>query len=158
MNKLLSLYKKYEELILYAITGGFTTVVSFGTHFGSEHLLSVSAQTATIISWICSVTFAFFTNKSLVFKSKSVGGTDFIRQFFQFYAARLVSLGIEFLIISICVDKYGQFFAGLFGVSLKTNEFIFKIIAQVFILVSNYAFSKFVIFRKKKDIAAKENT
>lgn len=35
-EKIKSLYKKYEDIILYVFFGGLTTVVSWGTHFASR--------------------------------------------------------------------------------------------------------------------------
>ena len=39
---------------------------------------------------------------------------------------------------------------------LHQNEYIMKLIAQIFILVINYLFSKLVIFRKKPKEDAKD--
>jgi putative flippase GtrA len=94
MKKILELFKKYREPIMYIIVGGLTTVVSFATQF-LAHLIGADTKTifadgitlasiqalmnegstmlATVISWICSVTFAFFANKILVFESKEKG-------------------------------------------------------------------------------------
>lgn len=164
MDKLKKLYVKYESVILYVIFGGFTTLVSFGTHFGSRMIGSdfsyleggfsisalndvmassaVSAEAATVISWICAVTFAFFTNKAYVFKSRTHTAGAFIKQFLAFYGARLVSLALEAGIILVFVTLLG------------CNELFTKLIAQIVILVSNYLFSKLVIFGKGKDVAA----
>lgn len=142
MKKLLefikSTYHKYEDIVLYVIFGGLTTVVSFVTHFGSEYLFHVNTNTAVVISWICAVTFAFFTNKKWVFKSKTNTKSAFAREFFSFYAARLFSLGVESLIMFIFVQK------------LSYNELLFKILANVVVLILNYVFSKLIIFKKKK--------
>ena len=76
MKKLKKLLKKYEEIILYLLIGGLTTLVSLGTYYLLVITIldpknAIELQIANIISWICSVTFAYFTNRKFVFKSKN---------------------------------------------------------------------------------------
>lgn len=132
-----NLYIKYKELVLYVFFGGLTTVVSFGTHFGSELLFHVNSNTAVIISWVCAVTFAFITNKKWVFNSKTKTFRAFAKEFIAFYSARLFSLGVEYIIILIFVTN------------LHFNEFLFKILANVVVLILNFILSKLIVFTKK---------
>ena len=168
IEKIKGIYKKHEALILYVFFGGLTTLVSWITHFGSRNFLNASVGVATFISWICAVTFAFITNKKYVFKSEASDIIDLFRQIWLFFAARFVSLGVEWAIMYFCADKYKYTFInmfrldrveygkGLFKLELlstaeKLNEMIFKLFfASVIILVMNYAFSKAVVFRKKQ--------
>src|SRR5574344_2304183 len=71
MKKLIN---KYGEVIRYLIIGVLTTVVSLATYYLCVHTIlnasnAIELQIANIISWVVSVTFAFFTNRSYVFKS-----------------------------------------------------------------------------------------
>ena len=100
----------------------------------------------TAISWVAAVLFAFFVNKFFVFndaeKEKRTSESDEtrrgFRQFVSFVGMRLLSLGLEMIIIS-------------FGVRLlHLNEFNPKLFAQVVVVISNYFFSKFIIFTKKR--------
>ncbi len=150
LEKLKTIYQRYENIILYVFFGGLTTIVSWGTHFGSEHFFHVSVAVATAISWICSVTFAFITNKKFVFKNKTETGKGLILQVASFFAARAMSLGVEIIIMKLCADTYSDYFSSLFGVDKKTNEMIFKLFANVVILIINYVLSKLVIFKNKK--------
>lgn len=164
MKKIFELFKKYREPIMYIIVGGLTTVVSFATQFLS-HLIGAdtkaifadgitlasiqalmnegSTMLATVISWICSVTFAFFANKILVFESKEKG-KGFLREFFSFYAARIFTFGVELLSMFIFVEL------------LLFNEMAIKLGVQIMILILNYVFSKLLVFRKKKEKAENE--
>ncbi len=159
MDKIKELFIKYKEIIMYVFVGGLTTVVSFLTQF-LAHLIGadmsvfdggitlsainavmespyVSPMLASTISWICTVTFAFFANRLWVFESKAKG-KSFLWEFFSFYAARLTSYGIELLMMWVFVSVMG------------INEMLIKLIAQIIILVMNYVLSKLVVFRKKK--------
>lgn len=154
-EKIKSLYKKYEDIILYVFFGGLTTVVSWGTHFASRFFLKVPVSAATIISWVCAVTFAFITNKKFVFKNKTETTQGLIMQTLSFYAARAFSLGVEVVIMYLCADRFSEFFCSLFRVSASVNEMIFKVLANIIILIMNYALSKLVIFRNKNAEAVK---
>jgi putative flippase GtrA len=133
-NIIYKLYKKYEEEINYVFIGGCTTLVSIGSYelfnlIGIHHLVS------NIISWVLAVTFAYFTNKAIVFKNKEKG----LKQVIQFTGSRLVTLGMEEAILYIMIDL------------LSFDKLITKIIAQVVVFVSNYLFSKFIVFKKSKN-------
>ena len=76
MNKLIELYKKFSEIINYLIVGGLTTLVSLGVYYGLVLTIldpkhPVQLQIANVTSWIAAVTFAYFTNRVFVFKSKN---------------------------------------------------------------------------------------
>ena len=69
-----NIYFKYEKGLLYCFYGALTTLVSMITklvpmYFLGEGKLSVTF--CTVFSWICAVTFAFFTNKKYVFQSET---------------------------------------------------------------------------------------
>ena len=73
MKKLKELFYKYEEIILYLIVGGLTTIVSLGSYYLLVYTIlnpkvAVELQIANIISWILAVTFAYFANRRDVFK------------------------------------------------------------------------------------------
>lgn len=140
MKKLLKLYKKYEEIINYIIVGGLTTVVSLGTYYLCVFTflnpdVAVELQIANIISWICCVTFAYFTNRIFVFKSKN---EKKLKEAFNFYTSRIATLlmdmGIMFLLVTL---------AGF-------NDKIIKILVQVIVTIANYVISKLFVFRKRK--------
>ncbi|MDE7288839.1 MAG: GtrA family protein, partial [Oscillospiraceae bacterium] len=90
-------------------------------------------------------TFAFFTNKAWVFKNESKTKSDWIKQAAAFYGARLTTYFLELAFMSFTVRV------------LLQNEYVMKLIAQVFILVINYLFSKLVVFRKKREGDEKNN-
>lgn len=136
------LYYKLESIILYAFFGALTTLVSFASQYLASRAGCTTAV-STVISWICAVTFAFFVNKFFVFKENSKNAADMLKQAGQFYAARLVSGVFEVVFMVVTVDKLGL------------SEMFMKLIAQIFILIANYLFSKLIIFRKKTDDSEK---
>lgn len=129
-------YYRHESVLLYLIVGAMTTAVSLITQY-IPLLMGFPTEVNTTVSWICSVTFAFFTNKVWVFKNESKAKSDWIKQAAAFYGARLTTYFLELAFMSFTVR------------TLHQNEYVMKLIAQVFILIINYLFSKLVVFRSK---------
>lgn len=131
------LYKKYKEIIHYLIVGVLTTVVSLGVYYACvltflnpEHALQL--QAANVISWIAAVTFAYFTNRTFVFESKS----EYIgREMASFYVSRLTTLLIDMACMFLMVTLLGF------------NDKIAKLLVQVIVTVGNYILSKLFVFK-----------
>ncbi len=125
-----------RETVSYIIFGVLTTVVSFV----SQMLFSAAGFPVivnTIGSWVCAVLFAYVVNKLFVFESKTDTAKAFWRELGLFIGARVASLGMELVFMFVTVEL------------LHFSEAVCKLIAQVFILVANYIFSKLIIFKKK---------
>ena len=84
---------------------------------------------------MAAVAFAYVANKLYVFSSKTHGIKDMLREMLSFIAMRLVSLGMEFLLLYLLVDL------------LHMNHLVAKIITNVVVVISNYVFSKLFIFK-----------
>lgn len=125
-----------RETVRYIVFGVLTTVVSFVSQMLFA-ALGTPAAVNTVGSWVCAVIFAYIVNKLFVFESHTDSAKAFMRELWLFVAARLASLGMELVFMVITVDL------------LHFSEAICKLIAQVFILVANYIFSKWFIFKKK---------
>lgn len=140
MKKAKNLYKKYKEIINYLIVGILTTVVSLATYYLLVYTIldpknAFQLQVANIISWICSVTFAYFTNRKYVFESKE---QNLIKEASKFAGSRLATLFIDMGLMFVFVTW------------LHFNDKIIKIIVQVIIIVLNYILSKLFVFIKRK--------
>lgn len=134
MKKTINIYKKYEEIINYIITGGLTTFVSlFAYYICVSNFLNpqdpIKLQAANIISWICCVMFANFINRIFVLKRKNK-----INKTFKFYLSRLSTLFIDMLSMFLLVTVF------------SFNDKVSKILVQFIILLLNYIFSKFIVF------------
>lgn len=139
MKKIKELYYKYEEIISYLIVGGLTTVVSLATYYLLVYTIlnpkeAVELQIANIISWIASVTFAYFTNRKYVFKTKEKISFE---EGINFYLSRVSTLLLDMLMMYIFVSV------------LKFDDKVIKLIVQVIVIVLNYVLSKFIVFKKK---------
>ncbi len=138
MKNILALIKKYEEIIRYLIIGVLTTVVSLVTYYICVFTFlnpenGVELQIANIISWIISVAFAYITNRTFVFKSKS---KDITKEIITFIGARVVTLLMDMAIMFVFVTV------------LHLNDKLFKLVSQIVVIVANYVFSKLFVFKK----------
>lgn len=132
-------YVKYKEMLLYVLFGGLTTVLSIGIFALLNVALGLNEHISNIISWIFAVMFAFFTNRIWVFSAVTKNTGGFIMQMLKFYGGRLVTLGVEELIILIFITK------------LNFNSMLIKVFAQIVIIILNYVISKCFVFKRKKE-------
>ena len=152
MNLIKNLIIKYKELIIYGIFGIGTTLVNFLTYKLCNMLLGVEYYlVSNIIAWFVSVVFAYVTNKLFVFESKSWNVKVVSKEVPSFFAARVFSFLVEEAGLFLLVDIFGMknFGVDMLGFHISGNM-ISKVILAVFVVVLNYFFSKFVVFRKKK--------
>lgn len=126
--------KRYREQLLYLVFGGLTTVVSLGSFWLVNRVLAVNEHVANILSWLLAVLFAFLTNRRFVFEAQD---GSFVRQMLGFYGGRLLTLGMEELLILVFITW------------LQFDSMVVKIASQVLIILANYFVSKWFVFRKK---------
>lgn len=152
MNTIKKLITKYKELIVYGVFGVGTTLVNFLTYKLFNVLLGVEYYlVSNIIAWFVSVVFAYVTNKLFVFESKTWKAKVVAKEVTSFFAARIFSFVVEEAGLFLLVDVFGMknFGMNIIGFNISGNM-IAKVILAVVVVVLNYFFSKFVVFRKKK--------
>ena len=135
------LYLKYKEIINYLIFGVLSTVVSLAVYYGLTLTIldpnnGVELQIANILSWVSACTFAYFTNRKWVFENKDKAN---LAEASKFYLSRVSTLLIDMGLMFVFVTKLG------------VNDKIMKLIVQVIVVILNYIFSKFIVFKEKKD-------
>jgi putative flippase GtrA len=157
------------EIIRYLVFGVLTTFVSLGSNFGvlwgGKALFSIEDtrsagyiavfSAAKVISWICAVLFAFFTNKKWVFRDHVKGSSGIMRQLLVFSGGRLATLGLDYVLnmafLWTMTALSISFLDGLFGLSLdRINELAAWLATQFFVVASNYFLSKWFVFNRKR--------
>lgn len=134
IKKYLKLIKEYKSIILYLIFGVLSTIVSVGVYALCTRVFSMGYYLSNTISWICAVTFAFLTNRKLVFESKADTFEKKIKEGVLFYFSRVLTLVFELVLLYIGIQL------------LKINDLVVKIVANVLVIILNYIFSKFFVF------------
>ena len=137
----MTLFKKYEEIIVYLIVGVMTTIVSWFCMFFvnivifGNPLYPTSTQNLilSVVNWTAGVLFAYPTNRKFVFKSKD---KNILGEFLKFVASRVSTLILDILLRQVL---------GFLGVDV----FVTTLISAVLVIIGNYVFSKLLVFKKK---------
>jgi len=126
--------EQFQKIFRYIFIGGLTTFVSFGVFWLLAYPVNMNPNIANIISVICAVIFAYVTNKIFVFRSKCRTTKELVIEAFSFFSSRGITMLIEI--------------GGVFVLtSLRIEAMISKIIISVLVLILNYLFSQFLVFR-----------
>lgn len=162
--------KLTREVLMYLLFGVLTTLVGWIVYFaimiGGRILFKIPQEdtasgayfalytAAQIIQWVCAVLFAFFTNRKWVFtdadKNKSA-----LLQLLTFSGGRVVTLVLDYVITLFGGMLLVRLLPALNSVAigaldLNVNEIFAKVVAAVVVIVGNYFFSKFLVFKGKK--------
>lgn len=127
-----SWFNKGYEVLSYLFFGGCTTLINILT-FWVLRLLKIGVYASNVGAWVVSVLFAFITNKLFVFESKG----NALKEGVSFFIFRLISLVFDMGIMYLLVDV------------LNTNDLLSKVLANIFVIIINYVFSKIFIFKNK---------
>lgn len=137
MRVLKEMVQKHREVLVYLFFGVATTLVNMGVFFICNNTLHIDYRLSNAISWFISVLFAFVTNKYFVFESKHEDMASFIKEMFLFYWYRILSFIIDMGMMILLIEY------------IHTGDFWAKMVTQVVVVVLNYFFSKFFIFKKE---------
>lgn len=148
-----------KETVTYIFFGGLTTLVNlvvfkvFDLFFGGKWYLLTNT-----IAWIAAVAFAFVTNKLFVFESKKWTFGVLKKEIPGFLSARIGSYFVEQGGLW-CFVELLHFDEKVFDFKLLqlSGKIVAKLIIGVIVVVLNYLFSKFVIFKKKDEPNGKED-
>ena len=144
-----AIYEKYKEQIHYIIFGVATTAVNWIAYYLlmlipffapiSETEKGLGYLLANAIAFVVSVVFSYWANRTFVFENKVRGAKNVLLQFSVFAGTRLLSFGIEEALMFLFVTVLG------------VGELISKVPVAIAVVVLNYIFGKFVVFRRDKD-------
>lgn len=132
------MYKEHEEGINYLIFGFLAFVLNYCLFNILETWMHIDYMAATVLSWLLTVFFAYWTNRTFVFKSKNIGKTNIIKELCSFIGARIATEVLEVILMYLMVDI------------LQINSKIAKLVAQTAVIIANYVLSKIWIFKDSK--------
>lgn len=140
-EKIIALFKKYREIIVYVIVGGLTTVVSWVAKFLFNFIFYAGTAFPTpsqnlvlsIVNWVAGVAFAYPTNRKFVFESKD---PTILPECIKFVLSRVSTLILDAVVMQILV-------------AVGLDLYIATLISAVLVVIANYVFSKVFVFKKK---------
>jgi len=122
-------------------------------------IYTVLFTVASVISWVCAVLFAFFTNRAFVFKDADKKANIW-RQMAEFFGGRiatfvlfeyLLNLGVVMLLGAILPEQIELLTLDLSAYRGAGIELFAMGVASVANIVGNYIIGKFLVFRKAKN-------
>ena len=108
--------------------------------------MAFAAGLGNVLNNAICILFAYWTNRSFVFKSKAQGAAA-LQEFTKFVGCRIFTAVLDQLIMFLGVTVLGPS-VGFVPAAIWAN--LVKLFSQVVVVVSNYVFSKILIFQKSK--------
>lgn len=121
-----------RELVLYVVFGTFTFLVNVVTYFLFQSVMGINYLVSNVLAWFFSVLFAYITNRTWVFESKS---PEILKEMSLFFGGRIFSGVVDTALMYLFID-----------VLVLGNTFS-KIVVQIIVIVLNYVFSKLIVFK-----------
>ena len=125
------------ELVSYLFVGVATTLVNYVVYYLATRLLSMGVMAGTWTAWVAAVAFGYVANKAFVFHTHCDSALALLREAAGFFSMRLVSLGMETVLMYLTVTVLGL------------NDLVMKLVINIVVIILNYVFSKLFIFKKK---------
>ena len=139
-QKILALYKKYQELVNYLVVGVIGTVVSI-VIFTALMKMTNESVLSNVISWMVTVILMYMLNRYFVFLEHAKDKVAILKEMSTFVSARIATLLLETVIVWLGIDVM-KLNSGLQIIVVKT-------VGQVLVIVLNFVAAKLVIFKKK---------
>lgn len=132
-----AIIRKHKSIIAYLFFGACTTLVNIVMYALCYKVCGIQNVASTAIAWIASVLFAYITNKVWVFESRRFALKVLLRELASFFLARILTGILDLAIMYLTVDR------------MQWNALLWKVIANVIVVILNYIASKYLIFMKK---------
>ena len=98
------MYRKHEEGINYLIFGFLAFVLNYVLYFIFADAIAMHYMAATVLSWVLTVVFAYWTNRTFVFKSQNRDASAVWKEFISFIGARVATEVLEIVLMYVMVD------------------------------------------------------
>lgn len=135
---------KYMQFIKFGLVGVSNTLISLAVYQFGLHVLKMYYQWANILSFVVSVTNAYYWNSRFVFKS---GGNYTLKQHLAAYSKAFLSYGSTFLLSTALLTLWVEV--------VSISQSIAPVINLLITIPLNFVLNKFWAFKGGK---AKEDS
>jgi len=129
-DKIIVLFNRFRQLILYGIIGSFCAALDFSVYTLLCHFEVLPYLWANVISTHIGIFTSFMLNRSYNFKVKDKTP----QRFLSFYTVGLTGLGISELMLYLMID------------TAHWNEIVCKLISIVVVALIQYILNKHITF------------
>ena len=150
LSKIRQLVRQHYEVLSYLFFGGLATLLNIVLYMVFKAMFGYEAANSwgNVLDNILCILFAYFTNRTWVFLSKT-HGKEALSEFVKFVTCRLGTLVLDAAVMFVGGNLMGPAlipaaYLGLWGFGVK-------VFSNVLVVIFNYVFSKLIIFKKKND-------
>lgn len=137
-GRVINLVREYSDFLTYCVFGAMATGVNMLSYELFYRILGWPNVLSTALSWLTAVSFAFVTNRLIVFRAKEgEARRPIIQELGFFYLCRALSGVLDIIVMFIAVDL------------MAWNHTLWKFISNLLMGLCNYLAGKFLIFRQK---------
>ena len=127
----------HRTFLTYCFYGLLATALETGLYSLFYYTLEMPNMVSTVLSWVLTVVFAFFTNKIFVYRSRAWKASVLLREIIAFFSCRLSTGVINAVWMLVFVDWLG--FSGV----------VMKLLAALVVGLVNYVVGLFAVFSHK---------
>ncbi|GEL13779.1 hypothetical protein FC15_GL001799 [Lapidilactobacillus concavus DSM 17758] len=138
MAKFQTFVKNHNDFLTYTLFGFLASLINVLSFMGVQHFFHAHYMVANTLAWLISVVFGFFTNKTLVFKSKYSTGYALVTELVAFLFFRGVSLFADSAIMVVCISM------------MSMSSLWAKIIDQILVGILNYVTTRYIFSRDQQ--------
>ena len=140
---------KHREVLAYLVFGVLTTLLNIVLYALFSRLFGYEAANSwgNVLDNVICILFAYWTNRTFVFKSTNTGKAV-LAEFGQFVSCRIATMVMDQVIIWLGISVLGPV-VSFSSANPQLWAMGVKLFSQVIVIVSNYVFSKLLIFKKK---------
>lgn len=127
-----------KEIKNYLIWGIISYFLNVGIYYSLVYY-GIDYRISNIFTLVFIRIFCFFTNKFLVFKTKTGNFLLFMKEFISFIIARTITFVLDFMGVILLVEVF------------QINKYLVKAIVSVAVIILNYLLSKKMVFKEVKN-------
>lgn len=155
-----TLWQKYAQVLSYLFFGVLTTLLNIVLYAVFQAVFGYAAANSwgNVLDNVLCILFAYWTNRTWVFTSRTQGRAA-LEEFGKFAACRLSTLVLDAAIMLVGGNLLGTAGAGLLRAAgsgrldAAQAQTLWglgvKVLSNGIVIVLNYVFSKWIVFRKK---------
>ena len=154
--------KKHWEVLSYLIFGVLTTLLNILLYALFSRLFGYEAANSwgNVLDNVLCILFAYATNRAFVFASRT-RGREALAEFGKFVTCRLGTMVLDTAIMMVFGNLLAaqgtalmeRLFGGFLTTAITAQELwglAVKVFSNVVVIVLNYVFSKWIVFKKRK--------
>ena len=138
--------KILAEIVRFGIIGVLATLLDWGIFYVLTNFLGVYYVVSSVIGFCVSVIFNYLLSRAWVFHVTEK--QNVVREFILFMITSIIGLGINTLVLWLCVEWLFVRMTFLSVIPDDILELIGKAAATFVVMVWNYLIRKFLVFKK----------